>query len=437
MYHFHVRYISKGSGVSTERAMQYITRTGRFKKRGDHVREVISLHMPKWAVGVGAKLYWQSADSTASRANARSAYMIEFALPKLLPPVQQRSLVLEYTASLSDLSAENLTAYAAVPMTLAIHEGKGRNPHIHLLVSSSVHDGIERVPGLWFARHNSRHPERGGAKRSRAMTKKSWLVRARELWAIAANRALSAAGFEANLDHRSHAARGIPTEPSMHLGPSAAHLLRQNKPAPRVQRYQSAHERNLAAILVNEQIEQTRKLLIIAQETQELELHARRVWHAMDGRMWLDLLADHPLAGDAKSIKDSATVIMVEKAANRARVPSGVDVVSEFDRMVAKRLPADWQTIRTPAGLWLLRPDFDQVVFSGPGYLTTDAEDPVALHVFLTAALLLPFEKPVIAAKPYLVDALQAGINTLGTSWAVRALKNLTAKSQKAKPRIS
>ena len=116
--------------------------------------------------------------------------MIEFALPEHLSPAQQRSLVLEYAASLSDLSAENLTAHAAVPMTMAIHEGKGRNPHIHMLVSSSIHDGIERVPGLWFARYNSKQPERGGAKRSRAMTKKSWLVRARELWAIAANRAL-------------------------------------------------------------------------------------------------------------------------------------------------------------------------------------------------------------------------------------------------------
>ena len=434
MYHFHVRYISKGSGASTERVLQYITRTGRFKKRGDHVREVISLHMPKWAERVGARLYWKSADSTASRANARSAYMIEFALPKHLSPAQQRNLVLEYAASLSDLSAENLTAHAAVPMTMAIHEGKGRNPHIHMLVSSSIHDGIERVPGLWFARHNSRHPERGGAKRSRAMTKKSWLVRARELWAIAANRALSAAGFEAKMDHRSHAARGIPTEPAMHLGPSAAHLLRQGKPAPRVQRYQSAHERNLAAILLTEQIEKTRRRLVMAQETMELELHARRVWQAMDGRMWQDLLADHPLAREAKSIKESATVIMLQDVGNRAPAPFVVEVVSEFDQKVAERLPADWQSIRTPAGLWLLRPDLDQVVFCGPGYLTTDADDPGAFQALLTAVSLLPIERPVIAAKPNLMDALQASITSLGKSWVVRALKNHATKSLQSKP---
>jgi hypothetical protein len=434
MYHFHVRYMSKATNGSTERVMQYITRTGRFKKRGDQVREVISLHMPKWAVGVGAKLYWQSADSTASRANARSAYMIEFALPKLLSPAQQRSLVLEYAASLSDLSAENLTAHAAVPMTMAIHEGKGRNPHIHMLVSSSIHDGIERVPGLWFARYNSKQPERGGAKRSRAMTKKSWLVRARELWAIAANRALSAAGIEANMDHRSHAARGIPIEPAMHLGPSAAHLLRQSKPAPRVQRYRSVQERNADAILLNDQIAQTRKRLVTLQEIRASELRIERDWRAMDLRMWQDLLFDHPLARDAKSIKESATVIMLEDVGNRAPAPFVVEVVSEFDQKVAERLPADWQSIRTPAGLWLLRPDLDQVVFCGPGYLTTDADDPGAFQALLTAVSLLPIERPVIAAKPNLMDALQASITSLGKSWVVRALKNHATKSLQSKP---
>ena len=67
MYHFHVRYISKATDGSTERVLQYITRTGRFKKRGDQVREVISLHMPKWAERVGARLYWKSADYGESR----------------------------------------------------------------------------------------------------------------------------------------------------------------------------------------------------------------------------------------------------------------------------------------------------------------------------------------------------------------------------------
>ena len=155
---------------------------------------------------------------------------------------------------------------------------------------------------------------------------------------------------------------------------------------------------------------------------------------AMDWRMWQDLLFDHPLARDAKSIKESATVIMLEDVGNRAPAPFVVEVVSEFDQKVAERLPADWQSIRTPAGLWLLRPELDQVVFCGQGYLTTDADDPGALQALLTAASLLPIERPVIAAKPNLMDALQASITSLGKSWVVRALKNNATKSLQFKP---
>ena len=108
MYHLHIRYITKGTGASTGLALDYITRAGRYHKRGDSVREVFSLNMPRWAKGRQGALYWRTADSTASRANARSAYMIEVALPKALSKAEQRSLVMAFAGELSRPSTDGM-----------------------------------------------------------------------------------------------------------------------------------------------------------------------------------------------------------------------------------------------------------------------------------------------------------------------------------------
>ena len=225
------------------------------------MREVIALNLPAWAVANHGAAYWAAADSTRSRANARQAYVLEFALPKMLTIEMQRELAVRYAVEVSGLCEDGLTPHGSVPLLLGIHEGHGRNPHCHLMLSSSINDGIRRAPAAWFMRHNPKHLELGGAKRSRAMAKTGWLIRVRELWAAMANKALVVSGFAGSLDHRSNLVRGISSEPSIHLGPSAAHLLRQKRPAPRVDRYSKVQLQNAAAEALRDGLELCRRRL--------------------------------------------------------------------------------------------------------------------------------------------------------------------------------
>lgn len=434
MFHFHVRYISKITGASAEGVMQYITRTGRHAKRGDKVREVMSLNMPKWSCSLDANEYWRAADSTENRVNARSAYAVEFALPKSLSLAGQRKLVVDYATAISRLSADRMGLNAAVPLTVGIHEGHGRNPHVHMLLSSSICDGIGRSPGLWFRRYNPKRPELGGAKRSRCMAKTNWLLRVRELWAELANIELTACGLSAVLDHRSNATRGLVTEPGFHLGPSAAHLLRNDRPAPRVEKYRAIRARNEELLQMHEEIRRTKMRLAVLQADQVLADHAIRVWEAIDARIWNALLASHPLAAGAKDIRRSATALILDRHYPQSKgfYPAAVEggLGHQRDGVSAQH----WQLIFTAGGLWLVRPDSDEVVLLAQGYVATDAHDADALQALLTVASLLHFSDPVVAAKPGLVDSLLAVVKSIGEDWPVRTLSTDSATSRLKRP---
>ena len=80
-----------------------------------------------------------------------------------------------------------------LPYTLAVHRGKGENPHAHLMISERINDGIERNAAQWFRRYNGKAPEKGGARKSMATRPKDWLDQTRKDWADHANQALARA----------------------------------------------------------------------------------------------------------------------------------------------------------------------------------------------------------------------------------------------------
>ncbi len=423
MFHLNVRYISKGTGQSAARAMQYITRTGPYQRRGDSVRIVVSLNMPYWGQD-DVQAYWQQADSGANRVNARTAYMIEFALPKALAQEQQSRLAVDYATELARMSADSVNSGFSAPATLAIHEGHGRNPHVHLMLSPSIRDGIERTPGLWFMRHNAMHPERGGAPRSRFMTRKSWLLRARELWAEFANKALVAAGHEPVMDHRSKADRGIPAQPAVHLGPLSAHLLRHGKPTLRIERYKAIQQENRLVEELQSRIEQTRKRLVEQEKGLERMEFVWRRWQVQEAERWHHLLDGHALAGNADAVGHEASVFIVEAGGDRGRVLYDAAADPRLDQKVLEVLAPVWMPVRTPAGLWLLRPNEDSAVLVGPGYVVTDASDPEAVNAVLTVASHLPYEQPVVGVCSRLASVVVEGLAKLGKAWRMRTMRD-------------
>ena len=50
------------------------------------------------------------------------------------------------------------------------------------MISERHNDGLERCRESWFRRANARHPERGGAPKSRTFHGRAWVEQARERW---------------------------------------------------------------------------------------------------------------------------------------------------------------------------------------------------------------------------------------------------------------
>src|SRR5687767_11444038 len=214
LYHLTPKTASRASGQSALAKAQYIQREDRYARVPDRVVYTTSGNLPGFAAG-SASAYFEAAD-LYERANGRLFKEVEFALPVELEPDEQRELAVRF--------AGELLAGEALPYTLGIHEGKGRNPHCHVLVSERVNDGIERPASQWFRRFNAATPELGGARKSVALHPKQWLEGIRERWATLVNLALERAGFLERVDHRTLAAQGIARVPQIHLGPNVLRM---------------------------------------------------------------------------------------------------------------------------------------------------------------------------------------------------------------------
>jgi hypothetical protein len=209
-YHLHVRPGAKGKGA--EHA-QYIERGGRFKtERYGEIGEKESGNLPEWARGSAARFF--AAADEHERANGNAYREFELALPVELSDAQRGQLVREFVKD----QLGDAHAYA-----WAIHEPQGHNPHVHVMFSERIRDGIERGPEQYFKRTNGKNPERGGHAKSDRFTssrgpEEVQALRAR--WAEQQNQALERAGVEARVDHRSLSAQGIDREAMQHRGPA-------------------------------------------------------------------------------------------------------------------------------------------------------------------------------------------------------------------------
>lgn len=169
------------AGKGTPHA-EYISRTGKYAKKleqGEKLEATESGNMPAWAEE-NPLTFWQAADQY-ERANGTVYREHEIALPRELTAEQRAELVREWVHhELGDRHA----------YTWAIHnktalDGKPQ-PHVHLMYSERMNDGIERDPEQYFRRYNPKYPERGGAKKHRSgetlTERKAALTAQRERW---------------------------------------------------------------------------------------------------------------------------------------------------------------------------------------------------------------------------------------------------------------
>jgi MobA/MobL family len=120
-------------------------------------------NLPAWASG-NPYTYFQAAEQY-ERANGVAFEEWKITLPQELTVAQNVELV---EALITAMAREEL------PVTYAFHnpktlDGRGEQPHLHLLISARQTDGITRTAAQHFKRYNAEHPERGGAKKDPAM----------------------------------------------------------------------------------------------------------------------------------------------------------------------------------------------------------------------------------------------------------------------------
>ena len=233
-------------------------------------------HMPRWADAEPA-IYWDAADQY-ERANGRLFKRVEMALPLALNEEERRELAVGFAHHLTD--AERL------PYTLALHAGKGTNPHAHLLISERGNDGLERDAEQWFKRYNAAAPARGGARKSTALHPKAWLEETRAAWAAQTNAALERAGHEVRIDHRSLEAQGSDRLPGLHVGPVAAAMEKRGIETVRGRAAAAIAREN--AELERDRAEIERALAVIqAQEPERQAEQAREPERARTRRGWV------------------------------------------------------------------------------------------------------------------------------------------------------
>ena len=160
-----------------------------------------------------------------------------------------------------------------LPYTLVVHaglskeEGKPDNPHLHLVFSERVNDGVERAAEQWFRRAAPKggDPASGGARKSERTKPRAWLEETRQAWAAEMNLAFDRAGVADRVTPESHAAqlarareagdaaaeeRLLLNPPSKHIGPAAKHRWEDRSsgaPALKPDRYAAYEEASASA----------------------------------------------------------------------------------------------------------------------------------------------------------------------------------------------
>lgn len=204
IYNLSVSVGTRAKDQSAAAKYDYIVREGKYAEDAAEVERVADGNMPAWAQD-NPRDYWQAADE-GERANGSLFREVQFALPQ--------DLSLRERLELAEGFARELTTGAErLPYTLAVHRGEDVNPHAHLLISERVHDGNERTAETWFRRFNRQAPERGGARKTRALQpprglqSRDWLATTRAAWERQANEALERSGSRERIDRRSWSIR--------------------------------------------------------------------------------------------------------------------------------------------------------------------------------------------------------------------------------------
>jgi len=207
---FHFKLKSGRNGIDHA---SYIARQGFHGNRDDLV---VAGHgnLPAWAKD-DPKVFWRAAER-GERKNGAVYREAVIALPNELTPAQNEALVEDLLAKIAPSKPYQFAIHA--PTSLL--EGE-LNPHLHVMTSDRVDDGIERGADKFFSRYNTIHPEAGGRRKAsggrNALQLRDDVIARRKLVADTINAHLAKNGHKARVDHRTLKEQGIERSPERRI----------------------------------------------------------------------------------------------------------------------------------------------------------------------------------------------------------------------------
>lgn len=217
----------RGSGASHA---GYIAREGKYAnylEKGERLEATAHGNMPDWAQSQPQQ-FWLAADAY-ERKNGNVYREMEIALPRELGPEQRVALVQEWVKQ--EIGERHAYQWAIHVPSAA--DG-GDQPHVHLMFSDRILDGVRRDPGEYFRRFNRDNPERGGCQKAYSgltmADRKARLAQLRKSWQDTCNRHLDMAQRPECIDMRSYAEQGLDRAPERKMQPGQWRNPAQRKP---------------------------------------------------------------------------------------------------------------------------------------------------------------------------------------------------------------
>ncbi|GAA0250907.1 MobA/MobL family protein [Rhodanobacter caeni] len=202
------------TGRNASEHADYVARRGFHGKRGDLIASGHG-NLPSWTGG-DPNVLWKAAEKY-ERKNGAVYHEVVIALPGELDFEQNMALVEDLVSKLAPGRPHQFAVHAPNSSL----EGEP-NPHVHLMKSNRMDDGIDRPAEQFFSRYNPSQPEKGGRKKASGgrnrMELRDDVIATRKVVAETINHHLAINGHDTRVDHRTLRDQGVERDAECHLG---------------------------------------------------------------------------------------------------------------------------------------------------------------------------------------------------------------------------
>lgn len=232
VFHFSATIVKRSHGQTSITVASRRSGTSLFDRRIGLTQRPISRDMPvhseimlpsgapdKWR---DRETLWNDIEAFEARKDSQVAREIEISLPIELSTEAAIALARSYASEIF------LVEGMVVDLNVRIRQGLNSNPNPWASLLLTTRPILNGGFGLKVRDWNDRRR----------------LITWRSAWAAHANAALRCGGFVADLDHRSHAERGIRLEPQNKIGPAAARRSIAGEVMERVEEHKAIAARN-------------------------------------------------------------------------------------------------------------------------------------------------------------------------------------------------